>query len=83
MRTRFEHWLAMNGYKIKPCNCGGPQYGTDHSPDCEYELSALDLQDQFDDEMAERYDGETDYDEGMAQGGDAYNDVMFGESPDH
>lgn len=17
-----------------PCNCGGPQYGTDHSPDC-------------------------------------------------
>lgn len=24
-----------------------------------------------------------DFDEGMAQGGDAYNDVMYGESPDY
>ena len=55
-QTGFEYWLKMNGYKVKPCNCGGPQYGTDHSPDCEFELSALDLQDQFDDEMEERYD---------------------------
>jgi len=55
-RPTFEQWLAGNGFKVKPCNCGGPQYGTDCAPDCEREVSALDLQDQYDDEMEERYD---------------------------
>lgn len=83
MSRKFEYWLKMNGYKPKPCNCGGPQYGTDHAPDCEYEVSALDLQEQFDDEMVERYEGETDYDIEMAQGGAGYNDFMFGDNPDY
>lgn len=81
-KPTFEAWLRGSGYKVKPCNCGGPQYGTDCSPDCEREVSAMDLQDLYDDEMYERFELEDGHDEGMAMGGDAYNDCMFGESPD-
>jgi len=56
MIPTFEQWLAGNGYKPKPCNCGGPQYGTDHSPDCESEISILDLQDLYDDDMLDRFE---------------------------
>ncbi len=31
------------GYQICPCNCGGPQRGTDHSPDCDMVLDAMDV----------------------------------------
>lgn len=55
VKPTFEIWLKANGYKPKPCNCGGPQYGTDHAPDCEFELSSMDLQDVFEDEMAEMF----------------------------
>ncbi len=81
-RPTFEQWLAGNGYKPRPCNCGGPQYGTDHAPDCEWEVSALDLQDLFDDQMGERYDYEDDHDAEMCIGGAGYNDVMFGQPGD-
>jgi hypothetical protein len=75
----FEQWLKANNITLAPCNCGGPQYGTDHSPDCEWELDAMRRQDQWEEDEAQD-DG---YDEGMAQGGDAYVDVMYGDSPDY
>ena len=36
------------------CNCGGPQCGTDHSPDCEWELAGLDAYEQAQDEEYQR-----------------------------
>lgn len=35
------HHLAQEMFQaMRPhCNCGGPQMGTDHSPDCEYVLA--------------------------------------------
>lgn len=33
------------GHEIKPCDCGGPQYGTDHSPDCAMILDAMRIED--------------------------------------
>lgn len=85
-KPTFEQWLRGNGRQVKSCNCGGPQYGTEHSPDCAWELSALDLQDEYENEMYERFDydidaGEPDIE--MAQGGAAYNDVMgYNDGPD-
>ena len=55
-RPTFDEWLKGSGRKVKPCNCGGPQYGTDCAPDCEREISAMDLQDLYDDEMTERFE---------------------------
>lgn len=26
--------MKYRGYDVANCNCGGPQYGTDHAPDC-------------------------------------------------
>ena len=45
--TAFEKWLKETGKKIDPCNCGGPQDETDHSPDCDWVLSAEDLWKEF------------------------------------
>ena len=36
--------MVYKGYEIRACNCGGPQYGTDHSPDCQMLLDALDVE---------------------------------------
>ena len=36
-----------------PCNCGGPQSGTKHSPDCEMLLSWDHLRDVAEDEIAD------------------------------
>ena len=32
--------MLYRGRKIADCNCGGPQYGTDHAPDCAMILDA-------------------------------------------
>ena len=51
---------------------------------CGWALNGGDGRKQLED-MGETIDPEPcgSYDEGMGQGGDAYNDVMFGESPDY
>ena len=40
------------------CNCGGPQYGTAHAPDCEFELAADEAWREAQDEAQD--EGETD-----------------------
>jgi hypothetical protein len=34
MAIRKDRFTARNVKTVR-CNCGGPQYGTDHSPDCD------------------------------------------------
>jgi len=45
--TRNEYFRKyVKDHKIV-CNCGGPQYGTDHSPDCTYVLAWDDAIDDY------------------------------------
>lgn len=49
----FKEWLKTNNEEVAACNCGGPQDGTDHSPDCDYELSAIELWEEYIQDWAE------------------------------
>lgn len=51
MEALFQKWLKRNGRSADPCNCGGPAMGTDHAPDCAWNLSVLNLWDLFQDEL--------------------------------
>jgi len=42
----------MKEWNVK-CNCGGPQYGTDHAPDCAINLAWDDAIEQARDEQYE------------------------------
>lgn len=42
--------MKYRGYKVPNCNCGGPESGTGHSPDCLYVLGC----DDVDHEIADR-----------------------------
>ena len=33
----MQTWSEFKAIRNIHCNCGGPSYGTDHSPDCELE----------------------------------------------
>ena len=44
----FAEWLKDKNKSIPKCNCGGPQYGTAHSPDCEYVVGLDILEEQYD-----------------------------------
>lgn len=39
MTNRMEIAQRLFSKWAIPCNCGGPQYGTDHAPDCATELA--------------------------------------------
>ena len=80
----FEQWLKANNITVRPCNCGGVQpdwrhVGTGHAPGCAHEDHLEQLHEQWQDDEAQ----DEGYDEGMGQGGDAYTDVMYGDSPDY
>lgn len=49
------------GKEIAECNCGGPQYGTAHAPDCELILDATQVDKELRDEAFE-HPGGSDYD---------------------
>ena len=53
-----EENMKYLGYNIKSCNCGGPQYGTDHSPDCAMILDARCIEELIEDEETDRLDAE-------------------------
>ena len=79
----FDQWMKARNLTLAPCDCGGPQYGTDHSPDCAWELDVMHREEQWQEDEQMTQDERDGYDEGMAQGGDAYTDVMYGDSPDY
>ena len=39
MIGKNQYFLNYCKEKNVVCDCGGPQYGTDHSPDCEINLA--------------------------------------------
>ena len=56
-------WEAVNRCMKRreiSCSCGGPQYGTDHAPDCEWELQAIEIENEIK-ELIE--DGELELDD--------------------
>lgn len=40
--------MKYKGNTISDCDCGGPQYGTDHAPDCRMILDAEDIDHELD-----------------------------------
>ena len=50
----FRAWMSETGNKPAGCNCGGPQMGTGHSPDCENILSLDDLWEEYKDYLYEQ-----------------------------
>lgn len=46
--------MKYRGHEIADCNCGGPQYGTDHAPDCQMVLDAIEVDHEIEDENWER-----------------------------
>ena len=36
--------MIYKGHEISDCDCGGPQYGTDHAPDCRMILDADEIE---------------------------------------
>ena len=49
-RDELDQAIAIRIRKYREslqCNCGGPEYGTGHSPDCEFELGLEYLSDEI------------------------------------